>query len=144
MIASRNDAWNCLPMSDTPKTFERPMSPHLQVYRLPMTALMSISHRITGVILSGGMLLVAAFLIAAVMGRDYYDLVMSYARTPPGFWFFIAWAFALYYHMCNGIRHMIWDTVHLLELRQANAAGWVVLIVSAALTAATWYYAVSN
>ncbi len=128
-------------MSDTPKTMDRPLSPHLQVYKLPMTALMSISHRITGVVLAGGMLLVVGFLVAAVMGPEYYDLIMSYARTDYGLYFFMAWSFALYYHLCNGIRHLIWDTVCMLEFGQAVAAGWVVLLATAALTAGTWYLA---
>lgn len=117
------------------------MSPHLQVYRLPMTALMSISHRISGVILAGGCLLVLGFLYAAAAGEEHYNMLMEYVRTPLGGWFMIAWAFVLYYHLCNGIRHLIWDTVHLLSKEAAEAAGRVVLIATAALTAATWYYA---
>lgn len=129
-------------MPDTPSITNRPISPHLQVYKLPMTALMSITHRITGVILSGGMLLIAAFLVAAVMGRDQFDLITSYARTPYGLYFFIAWSFAVYYHLCNGVRHLMWDMVKLLEERQAIATGWVVLLCAAALTTGTWYLAV--
>ncbi len=128
-------------MSDTQKIMERPLSPHLQVYKLPMTALMSISHRITGVILAGGLLLIVAFLVAAVMGQDYYNVIVAYARLEYGLWFFIAWSAALYYHLCNGIRHLIWDTVHLLDQEKAIAAGWVVLLATAALTAGTWYLA---
>ena len=128
-------------MTDAPRTTERPLSPHLQVYKLPMTALMSISHRFTGIILSGGLLLIAAFLVAAVMGRDYYDLITGYARTDYGFYFFIAWAACVYYHLFNGIRHLIWDTVSLLELKQAEASGWFVLLCTSALTAGTWYLA---
>lgn len=128
-------------MSDTPKTMERPLSPHLQVYKLPMTALMSISHRITGVILAGGLLLIVAFLVAAVMGQDYYNVIVAYARLDYGLYFFIAWSFCLYYHLCNGIRHLIWDTVHLLDQEKAIAAGWAVLLATAALTAGTWYLA---
>jgi succinate dehydrogenase / fumarate reductase cytochrome b subunit len=130
-------------MSETSKPYPRPLSPHLQVYRLPMTALMSISHRITGVILSGGCLLIAGFLVAAMLGQDYYDFIMQYAQTEYGGWFMLAWAFALYYHTCNGIRHLIWDTVHLLDEGQAIAAGWVVLLATAALTAGTYYLAVT-
>ena len=128
-------------MSNLPKNFDRPLSPHLQVYKLPMTALMSITHRMTGVVLSGGCVLIAAFLVAAALGPDYYNPVMDYVRTDYGLWFMLAWAAALYYHLCNGIRHLIWDTVHLLEFGQAKAAGWVVLLATAILTAGTWYLA---
>lgn len=133
-------------MTDTikntaPKKLDRPLSPHLQVYRLPMTALMSISHRITGVALSAGCVLITAFLAAAAVNGDWFDQIKDFAITPIGTLIMFAWSFALYYHTCNGIRHLIWDTVHLLEERQAVIAGWIVLVASACLTAATWYFA---
>jgi succinate dehydrogenase / fumarate reductase cytochrome b subunit len=128
-------------MSDTTKSATRPLSPHLQVYRLPMTALMSISHRITGVILAGGCLLVVLFFIGAALGKEEYDYIMGLAATPAGMYFMMAWSFVLYYHLCNGVRHLIWDTVHLLDQDKAIMAGWVVLLTTAGLTAATWYYA---
>ncbi len=125
-------------MSDMSKTV-RPLSPHLQVYRLPMTALMSISHRITGVILAGGCLLITAFLLAAASGPEMYDKVMGYAGTPFGTLFMFAWSFVLYYHLCNGVRHLLWDMVLILEEKQAILAGWIVLLATSALTAGTWY-----
>lgn len=133
-------------MTDTakntaPKKLDRPLSPHLQVYRLPMTALMSITHRMTGVALSAGCVLITAFLIAAAVSEEAFDWIRDFSITPVGTLILFAWSFALYYHLCNGIRHLIWDTVHLLEERQAIVAGWVVLLATAALTAATWYFA---
>jgi succinate dehydrogenase / fumarate reductase cytochrome b subunit len=133
-------------MSDTakntaPKKTDRPLSPHLQVYRLPMTALMSITHRMTGVALSAGCILITAFLIAAAVSEEAFVWIKDFSITPLGTIILFAWSFALYYHTCNGVRHLIWDTVHLLEERKAVAAGWVVLLSSAGLTAATWYFA---
>jgi len=124
---------------DTPKS--RPLSPHLQVYRLPMTAVMSITHRMTGVALAGGCLLITAFLVASAMSEDYFEMIRDFSITHVGTAILFAWSLALYYHMCNGIRHLIWDTVHLLEERTAVIAGWVVLLAAAALTAITWYCA---
>lgn len=126
-------------MSDQPKTFARPLSPHLQVYKLPMTALMSISHRITGVALSGGFLLITAFLVAAMMGESYYNQVLALSMSLPGAIVMFLWSAALYYHLCNGVRHLIWDTVHMIDQRPANISGFVVLAVTILLTAATWY-----
>ncbi len=126
-------------MSEPAKPMTRPISPHLQVYRLPMTALMSISHRITGAILAGGCVLIALFLVAAVMGQNYFDMVMVYARGPYGHMFFLAWAFVFYYHLCSGIRHLIWDTACLLDMKKAVASGWLILLATAGLTAATCY-----
>lgn len=128
-------------MTDAPKSFERPLSPHLQVYRLPMTALMSISHRMTGVGLSLGCLLVAAFLVSAAMGEDYYETVKGFANSLPGMFILFFWSFALYYHLCNGVRHLIWDTVHMLDQKSAVLSGWIVLLCASLLTAATWYTA---
>lgn len=124
---------------NTPKT--RPLSPHLQVYRLPMTAVMSITHRMTGVALAGGCLLITAFLVAAAVNEAMFDKIRDFAITPLGTAILFAWSLALYYHMCNGIRHLIWDTVHMLEERSAVIAGWVVLLATAGLTSATWYFA---
>lgn len=120
---------------------ERPLSPHLQVYRLPMTAKMSIMHRMTGVILMGGMVLIAAWLVAAAMGEESYNTLMGWVRHPLGVIVLFGWSLAFYYHLCNGIRHLIWDTGHLFKLRDANLAGWIVLVATAALQWATWCYA---
>ncbi len=125
-------------MTDTPKIHTRPLSPHLQVYRLPMTALMSISHRMTGVALSAGCVLITAFLIAAAVSEEAFTWVKDFSITLLGTLILFAWSFALYYHLCNGIRHLIWDTVHLLDEKKAIAAGWVVLLSAALLTAFTW------
>ncbi len=126
-------------MSDAPKTFERPLSPHLQVYRLPMTAIMSITHRMTGVALSGGCLLITAYLIMAAMGANYYSQIQAFGESLFGMIIMFAWSLALYYHLFNGIRHLIWDTVHLLDERKAIIAGWIVLLCAAIFTAGTWY-----
>lgn len=121
----------------TPDT--RPLSPHLQVYRLPMTAKMSISHRITGVILMGGMVLFAAFLIAAASGENGYNLAVTLAASALGQFVLIGWSAAFFYHLCNGVRHLLWDMGFLFDLKNAFIAGWIVLFVAALLTGATWY-----
>lgn len=87
----------------------RPLSPHLQVYRLPLTGLVSITHRMTGVFLSLGMLLFVAMLIAIARG----DAAYSVMQTIMGFWLsrLLCWGFiyALFFHLCHGVRHLIWD-----------------------------------
>ncbi|PZQ47457.1 MAG: succinate dehydrogenase, cytochrome b556 subunit [Micavibrio aeruginosavorus] len=129
------------PLKDEPKTYPRPLSPHLQVYRLPMTALMSITHRMTGVALAAGCVLITAFLVTAAIDEELFEAVRDFSITHVGTAILFAWSLALYYHLCNGIRHLIWDTVHLLDEKKAMAAGWVVLLAAAGLTAATWYFA---
>ena len=119
-------------------TSKRPLSPHLQVYRLPMTAIMSISHRITGAILSGGSLLITAFLVAGMMGEGAYDAVSSFLGSWFGLVILVGWSFCLYYHLCNGIRHLIWDTAVMFEKSQAIISGWVVILAALLLTGGTW------
>lgn len=132
-------------MSDTTQPSKtapsRPLSPHLQVYKLPMTALMSISHRISGVILSGGLVLICAFLIAVGLGPDAYVFVQSYAGHPYVTLFMFLWSMVLYFHLFSGVRHLIWDTVHLLDKEKAILSGWIVLVAAAGATALTWYVA---
>lgn len=109
-----------------------------------MTALMSISHRITGVILAGGCLLITAFIVAAAMGPETFDGVMGFATSCVGQIFLFLWLLVTYYHLCNGIRHLIWDTVHLFEKTQAAISGYVVLLATLGLTLATWYCAMKG
>jgi succinate dehydrogenase / fumarate reductase, cytochrome b subunit len=87
----------------------RPLSPHLQVYRLPLTGIISITHRMTGVMLSMGLVLFVYVLFAIAAGQDSYDAMQSFMS----FWLFklVYWGFiyALFFHLCHGIRHLIWD-----------------------------------
>jgi succinate dehydrogenase / fumarate reductase, cytochrome b subunit len=124
-----------------PKTHERPLSPHLQVYRLPMTAIMSILHRMTGATLVIGFLLVAWWLVAAALSEGAYNVARNFAVSPLGLFMLFGWTVAIYYHLFNGIRHMIWDTVHLFKLRNAYIAGYVVLALTVFCSVATWYCA---
>ncbi len=122
----------------------RPLSPHLQVYKLPLTALMSITHRITGAGLAIGTLLVAAFFIAAASGQAHYDFVMSLATSPLGQVILFLWSAALYFHMCNGIRHMLFDMGKLLDKKTAMRSNYYVLAGAFALTFATWVCAIGG
>lgn len=119
----------------------RPLSPHLQVYRLPMTAVMSISHRITGAILAGGSLLITAFLVSAMMGEGPYETVRAFAGSWFGLVILFGWSFCLYYHLCNGVRHLIWDTASMLSKKQAAISGWIVILSTILMTGATWCFA---
>lgn len=94
---------------------ERPLSPHLQIYRLPITALLSISHRLTGVVLSVGMVFWALFLMAAAQGAAQYVPVQAVLDSFLGRLLLWAWLYALFFHLCHGVRHLIWDTVHDLD-----------------------------
>ena len=123
---------------------QRPLSPHLQVYKLPLTAVMSITHRITGASLAIGTLLVTAFFIAAASGEAQYDFVMSLATSTLGQVILFLWSAALYFHMCNGIRHMFFDVGKCLDKKTAMRSNYYVLAGAIALTFATWTCAIGE
>jgi len=119
-------------------TNNRPLSPHLQVYRPQLTSVLSILHRATGIGLAAGTLLLVWWLIAAATGPTAFDSVQSFIGSLLGRLLLLAWSFALFYHLCNGIRHLVWDTGRGFELKTAYASGWLVVIAAAVLTVICW------
>lgn len=119
-------------------TENRPLSPHLQVYRPQLTMVMSISHRISGMLLSLGTVVVVAWLLALAAGPEPYARLVGVLSHPVSLFLLVVWTFALFYHLLNGIRHLLWDAGWLLDLRGAYASGWVVLALSVILTAVVW------
>ena len=99
---------------------ERPLSPHLQVYRLPLTAVVSITHRATGVFLSLGMILLVVFLLAVAQGEESFAWVHSFLQSVVGRLFLWAWIYSLLFHLVHGFRHLIWDTGHGFERETLN------------------------
>ena len=123
---------------------ERPLSPHLQVYRWQLTSVMSILHRATGVALSLGTILLVWWLGAASDGPEPYAGVQRFLGSWLGLVLLFGWSLALFYHLCNGIRHLWWDTGSGLELNGVYAGGWAVLAATAALTIVTWVVGISH
>jgi len=119
-------------------TDNRPLSPHLQVYRPQLTSVMSISHRITGLLLSLGMVLITAWLVSLAAGPEAFETVNAWLRSPVGLAALLVWTLALFYHLLNGIRHLFWDAGWLLDLKGAYASGWTVLVLTVLLTAIVW------
>ena len=117
---------------------ERPLSPHLQVYKPQMTSVMSILHRMTGAALALGTLLVIWWLVAAALGEDAYNTARGFTDSTLGTVLLFGWSVALFYHLCNGIRHLFWDMGFLFELKNAFRAGWFVLFMTVVLTALVW------
>lgn len=115
----------------------RPLSPHLQVYRPQITSVLSILHRITGVALTVGTLLLTWWLVAAGYGAEEFADAQAFIGSWFGHLLLWAFAFALYYHLCNGIRHLLWDFGWGFELEQVRISGLAVVGVSAALTVIT-------
>ena len=116
----------------------RPLSPHLQVYRLPLVVVMSITHRITGVGLAAGTILLAVWLGGGAYSPKAYAGVSAFLGSWIGYVLLFGWSVALYYHLCNGIRHLFWDIGRGFELAQAHRANGIVIAGTVLLTAATW------
>ena len=119
----------------------RPLSPHLQVYRLPLTALLSVTHRATGAVLGLGAMVLVLILVAAANSPETYAIIHEHLGTWYGQIFLFGLTFSLYLHFCNGIRHLIWDIGMGLELETVNKSAKLAIIVSIALTVATWLVA---
>lgn len=119
-------------------TDDRPLSPHLQVYRWQITMAMSILHRATGVALVFGMLLLAYWLIAAASGPQAFDTAQTLLGSWIGRLLLFGWSFSLFYHLCNGIRHLAWDAGWGFSLPVMTSTGWFVVFASVLLTLLSW------
>ena len=117
---------------------ERPLSPHLQVYRPQITSILSILHRLTGVVLGGGTLLLAWWLIAAAVGPEAYADVEWFISSWVGRLVLLGFTFCLFYHLCNGIRHLGWDIGWGFELPVLHATGWLVVVAAMGMTLVAW------
>jgi len=120
------------------ETNQRPLSPHLQVYRPQWTSVLSIMHRITGVLLSVGTVLMVVWLIALAQGEQAYAGMLEFMASPVMLVALVGWTLALFYHLLNGIRHLLWDTGAMLELKPARTSGWIVVFTALVLTAIVW------
>ena len=120
-------------------TQERPLSPHLQVYKPQITMVMSILHRITGVVLALGSLLFAAWLVAVAGGADAFELARAALASVPGQIVLFGLSACLVYHFLNGIRHLAWDAGHGFEIPKFYASGYAVAVLTVLLTGGLWY-----
>jgi succinate dehydrogenase / fumarate reductase, cytochrome b subunit len=118
--------------------FQRPLSPHLQIFRLMFTMLMSIVHRITGMALYFGSILLVWWLTAAAMGPDYFNFVQDIFGSWPGLFVLIGLSWALLHHFLGGIRHLVWDTGHGLKLPTVELLARLTLAGSILLTIGLW------
>jgi len=116
----------------------RPLSPNIQIYRPQLTSVLSIANRITGIVLSAGAVGLVIWLCAAVAGPGPYAIVQHAIGSWIGRIVMLGLTLAFFLHMCGGIRHLVWDTVHGFELRSIYISGWSVVAASVALTVAAW------
>jgi succinate dehydrogenase / fumarate reductase cytochrome b subunit len=117
---------------------DRPLSPHIQVYRWPINMALSIAHRTAGIGLSLGLILVTWWLLALASGPEAFATVQAVMRSWLGILMLFLWTLALYYHLGNGVRHLIWDAGYGFEIETARRSAIAALIFAAAMTVLTW------
>lgn len=116
----------------------RPLSPHIQIWRWEISMVLSILHRVSGIALSVGTIFLAAWLVALAVGGDAFQRVHAWLESSVGAVGLFVYSAALYYHLCNGIRHLFWDAGLGFEIETSRRSAWVVVVVSLALTGLTW------
>ncbi len=123
---------------------KRPMSPHLQVYKLPLTAYLSVSHRASGIVNSAAILLLVYVLVKAAGSPEGFD----FAEALLGSWFgmlvLFGFTLSLYYHLCNGIRHLFWDVGRGFSLETADKSAKACIAAAVGLTVITWIVGASS
>ena len=122
-------------------TRERPLSPHLQVYRWQITMTMSILHRVTGVVITVGAFALACWLLALAAGGEHYVRAAAMLASPLGKLVLFGFSLSLVYHLLNGIRHLLWDMGWGFEIPEFYRSGWTVVVLTIVFTVAIWFAA---
>lgn len=122
---------------------KRPLSPHLQHYKLPLTAYLSIAHRGSGIVNSAAIVLLVLLIASAAGSPESYAFMSGIANSWFGKLVLFGFTITLYYHMANGIRHLFWDTGVGLDLEVAKKSGNVCLIAASVLSVITWMVALA-
>jgi len=121
---------------------ERPLSPFMFPvwYRFQITSALSILHRLTGIALTVGSILLAWWLVAVAAGGEVFAATHAFLVSPVGMVLLFLWSVAFFYHLCSGIRHLAWDAGYGFEIHHAYRSGYVVLAATAVLTGVSWLY----
>ena len=122
---------------------QRPLSPHLSVFRFYINMTMSVMHRITGTANYFGILLLVAWLVAAATSDAWFDAVSALLATPIGLIVLFGFTWTVMHHLLGGIRHFIWDTIHGFSLGSVRLLSWLTLLGSLTLTGLIWMTALS-
>jgi succinate dehydrogenase / fumarate reductase cytochrome b subunit len=123
-------------MADT----QRPLSPHIQVYRWQVQMVSSILHRATGIALSVGTIVIVCGLVKLAGGEDGFNDFRRLLGSPLGMILMLGWSWSLFYHLCNGVRHLVQDAGAGYQIVQFVRSSWLSTIVSVALTVLVWAY----
>ena len=116
----------------------RPLSPHIQIYRPQISSVLSILHRGTGIVIAAGAIFIAIWIWSILLGPDCYAFISQLVDSIVGKLIVFAWTVCTAYHLCNGIRHLIWDLGFGFELPQMYFSGKLVLLATVLITAGVW------
>ena len=121
---------------------ERPLSPFMFPvwYRFQLGSALSILHRLTGIALTIGSILLTWWFIAVAAGGKWFAATHAFTASPIGMLLLFLWSAAFFYHLCSGLRHLAWDAGYGFEIRDANRNSIIVLVTPALLTIITWLY----
>ena len=119
-------------------TGNRPLSPHLQVYRLPLTGVISICHRMTGVILAVGVVFFVGLLLAVASGPDSFEPIQVLLDSLLGRAVLFLWSYTLFFHLCHGIRHLLWDAGRGFDKETMDKLALLELVASVGVTLLVW------
>jgi succinate dehydrogenase / fumarate reductase cytochrome b subunit len=119
----------------------RPLSPHLEVYKPQLTSLMSIFNRLTGLALTIGTVFFVWQLLAAASGPEEFAAFQGLAHSWIGIAALIGWTLSLFYHLVNGIRHLLWDAGWGFDLATTYLTGQLVIVATVVLTLLAWIVA---
>ena len=120
---------------------KNPLSPHLQIYRWHISSLLSITHRISGIINLLGLILIFFWLIVLSLGESNYQLFLLIINSFIGKFILIGFTWSMCFHILSGIRHLAWDLGYGYEIKTANVSGIIVIIFSLILTIIFWLLA---
>jgi succinate dehydrogenase / fumarate reductase cytochrome b subunit len=120
------------------KLVRRPLSPHVQIYRWPISMVLSILHRVTGVALGVGTLLLTWWLIAAATSDAAFAAAQWFIGSAFGLLLLFGWSLALFFHLYSGVRHLIWDAGVGFDSPTYNVTGWAVVIATGVSTVLVW------
>ena len=121
--------------------FKNPLSPHLQIYRWHISSLISITHRISGVINLLSLILIFYWLVVLSFGESNYESFLLIVNSFFGKFILVGFTWSMIFHLLSGIRHLAWDLGYGYEIKTANISGIIVIIFSLALTIIFWLFA---
>lgn len=136
-----SDATGAKPAAAARGPADRPMSPHIQVWRWHVTMFTSIAHRATGIALYVGALIAAGWVIALAAGEQAFDSYRALLTSPLGELVLFGLTVSLFYHLANGIRHLVWDTGRGLEAKTADMTGWAAIVFGVVAAVSIWVIA---